>query len=128
MNILINETNDEEILTVLSFKIIRYIIFRLDLVVFYDDPFRDKFGDRSFTRISSIMALVAEQYSEASFKTKLQITLTQVKHIVGQNWGALEWNKRYPNRSCLYLMTQNILKWKLTYILNCLSVFNGKCQ
>ena len=97
-------------MTVLSFKIKMYIIFRLDLVVFYDDPFRDKFGDRSFTRISSIMALVAEQYSEASFKTKLQITLTQVKHIVGQNWGALEWNERYPNRSCLYLMPQNMLK------------------
>ena len=105
-----NKRNYEDTLTVLSFKIRMHIIFRLDLVVFYDDPFRDKFGERAFTRISSIMALVAEQYSEASFKTKLQITLTQVKHIVGQNWGALEWNKRYPNRSCLYLMPQNMLK------------------
>ena len=87
-----------------------YIIFRLDLVVFYDDAFRAKFGERAFTRISSIMALVAEQYSESSFKTKLQITLTQVNHIVGQNWGALEWNERYPNRSCLYLILQLMLK------------------
>ena len=107
MNILINETNID--CFIIQDQNVN-ILSRLDLVVFYDDPFRDKFGIRSFTRISSIMALVAEQYSEASFKTKLQITLVHVKHIKGQNWGALKWNERYPNRSCLYLMPQNMLK------------------
>ena len=44
------------------------------------------------------MAVVAEQYSETSFKTRLQITLRGVEYAKGYNWGLQNWNENYPFR------------------------------
>ena len=67
-------------------------------MVYYDDAFYEKFTIRSLTRIVAIMAVVAEQYSETSFKTRLQITLRGVKYAKGYNWGQQNWNENYPFR------------------------------
>ena len=72
--------------------------FRLNIVVYYDDAFYGKFGPRCFTRIAAIIALVSEQYSETSFKTRLEITMRSVKHVKGHNWGILIWNQKYTYR------------------------------
>ena len=57
-----------------------FFIFRLHVAVYYDDAFYQKFGTRFFTRIAATMALVAEQYSEHSFKARLEMTMKSVKH------------------------------------------------
>ena len=44
------------------------------------------------------MAVVAEQYSETSFETRLQITLRGVRYAKGYNWGLQNWNENYPFR------------------------------
>jgi len=60
--------------------------YKLNLVVYYDDAFYQKFNYRSQTRIQAIMALVAEQYSETSFKTKIDISLRDIKYARGDSW------------------------------------------
>ena len=69
--------------------------FRLNLAVYYDDAFYNKFGSRSFTRIAAIIALVAEQYSEVSFKTRLELTMRTVEYSKGHNWEILTWNQNH---------------------------------
>ena len=67
-------------------------------MVYYDDAFYAKFGSRSFTRIAAIMAVVAEQYSETSFRTKLEVTMRGVEYAKGFNWGIQTWNNNFPYR------------------------------
>ena len=61
--------------------------FRLSVVVYYDDAFHERFGTTTKTRAAAIMALVEEQYSESSFKTKLNLVTKDIKHAQGYNWG-----------------------------------------
>ena len=40
----------------------------LKVVVYYDDLFREQFGEDSVTRVDALMALVDEMYAEESFQ------------------------------------------------------------
>lgn len=80
-----------------------FIVFRLNVVVYCDDAFYTKFnhewyGNTAETRIYAIMALVAEQYLESSFQTKLYVNTVAVKYAKGYNWMNQNWQQNYPNR------------------------------
>ena len=67
-------------------------VSRLNVAVFYDDLFHQQFPSTAKTRISAMMALIDEVYSESSFKTKLDVNTKVIKHAKGKNWGIKIWD------------------------------------
>ena len=65
--------------------------------MYYDDAFLRRFSSRAQTRIAAIMALVDEQYSERSFKTKLEVTTRDIQYAQGYNWGTQVWAVSYTH-------------------------------
>ena len=66
-------------------------MLRLNLMVYYDEAFYQRFGARSRTRAAVIMALAAEQYLEPSFKTRLEISVKDMVRAAGYNWANFSW-------------------------------------
>ena len=67
-------------------------MFRLDLMVFYDDAWKKRFGSRAVKRAGAIMALVDEIYSEKdTLKTILDVNVVGIEHAKGENWGGAKW-------------------------------------
>ena len=67
---------------------LHFLIFRLNVVVYYDDMFKDEFQSTALTRIEAIMAIVDEMYSEKdSLQTVIEVNTVAVEQAAGQNWG-----------------------------------------
>ena len=69
---------------------------RLDVVIIYDDPFKDKSindGVNATTRVERIMEHVNAMFSEESFGTRLEVRTIEKYHAEGKNWGDVRnWN------------------------------------
>ena len=68
-----------------------FLTCRLNVVVHYDDMFKDQFQHRAVTRIEAIMAIVDEMYSETdTLKTEIDVNLMAIEHAAGKNWGTVD--------------------------------------
>ena len=72
-------------------------LWSLNVVVYYDDAFHQRFSSNVNIRITAIMDLVDEQFSESSFKTKLNVITKDIQHAAGYNWEELEWQNQCPS-------------------------------
>ena len=70
-------------------------INRLGVAVYYDDMFKEEFGDTVNTRIEAIMAIVDEMYSEKNtLTTEFEVTTIALEHSRGSNWGMVnDWGR-----------------------------------
>ena len=76
-------------------------IYRIKVAVYYDDMFKDEFGNAATTRIQAVMAIVDEMYSEKdTLKTEIDVNVVAVEHQSGSNWGSSQskpwWSKLSP--------------------------------
>ena len=70
-------------------------ISRLNVVVYYDDLFKEQFQDRAETKIAAIMAAVDQMFSEQdSLKTTIDVNTVATVHAPGKNWGDGRWDDR----------------------------------
>ena len=70
-------------------------INRLSVAVYYDDMFKEEFGDTVNTRIEAIMAIVDEMYSERNtLATEFEVTTIATEYSKGSNWGMVsDWGR-----------------------------------
>ena len=73
---------------------IHYLLFRLDVHVYYDDSFNRRFGRSSETRIRALFSTVKTIYSDPSLTTILDPNVINISYYAGQTWEASEANLR----------------------------------
>ena len=68
-----------------------YFFSRLDVVVYYDDLFKNQFQNPN-TRIGAVMTIVDEMYSEEdTLKTKIDVNTVAAEHMSGKDFGNTNW-------------------------------------
>ena len=76
-----------------------FVILRLNVMVYYDDNFKNDFGEKAEVRVDAIMAIVDAMYSEKDCKgnfnleTKFEVNTLGIEHAIGSHWGKLDWDK-----------------------------------
>ena len=72
---------------------------RLNVMVYYDDNFKNDFGEKAEVRVDAIMAIVDAMFSEKDCKgnfdlrTKFEVNTLGIEHAKGSHWGKLDWDK-----------------------------------
>ena len=71
----------------------------LKVVVYYDDLFREQFGEDSVTRVDALMALVDEMYAEESFQVGVRsgffLTFSKKTQRTGSNCSHLNFKTHF---------------------------------
>ena len=81
------------------FLVVNYfIVFRLNVVVYYDYAFNQKFPTTARQRIIAIMDVVKQEYLESTFGTKLYVNTLDIKYAQNYNWKYQNWEENYPDR------------------------------
>ena len=53
---------------------------RLDVVVIYDNTFKEEFGGNATSKVDGIMSNVNEMFSETSFKSIIELNILAIHH------------------------------------------------
>merc|ERR1711962_494403 len=62
--------------------------YKIRVAVHYDDMFATEFKSDAVNRVTAIMAIVDEMYSEKdSLKTEIEVNTVAIEHAKGENWG-----------------------------------------
>ena len=67
----------------------------MDVHVFYDDSFNDRFGVNVITRINTIFSMVRTMYNHLSLTAVIEPNVIDITYKSGQTWTANENSLKY---------------------------------
>ena len=68
--------------------------FRLNIHVFYEETFKNKFGESATTRINSMFTIFSTLYNDPSFPTPIEANVIKTTYKRLATWEATEENLR----------------------------------
>ena len=76
------------------FALLRSVMNRLPVHVYYDDSFNTRFGSGVNTKINALFTIVKTIYNDPSLTTVLVPEVVEITYMSGQTWTATSTNLR----------------------------------
>ena len=72
--------------TFVDYYLIRFNLFRLNVVVFYDDAFAKEFGAKAQDEVKKIIKGTNDIFGHSSLTPKMQLNVDVIEQAKGNNW------------------------------------------